>query len=144
MAETKIITPDELSRYLSQMPLKSAAARCTLFGGDRFICIDEGVVIEEDGKLIAVATIAPCGEQNSGEPTIVGFYVMPEFRRQGYAKQLMQSTVERCVERGLTPVRVDALVREISSICKSLPEELQTQIVVHDFFNGGFPFFLME
>lgn len=73
-----------------------------LFGGGRILHCDEGMVSrDEDGKPIGLASIAPCGESGSGDPEIVGVYVIPEERRKGVGLSLLRAAVGRCRERGL-------------------------------------------
>jgi hypothetical protein len=67
---------------------KSFHALGMLFSGDRISCCDEAVVIREGDQLIVIATIAPYGE-NTGNPAIVGVYVVPEYRRQALSCQLV-------------------------------------------------------
>ncbi|OGD56781.1 hypothetical protein A2V71_01515 [Candidatus Berkelbacteria bacterium RBG_13_40_8] len=104
----------------------------TLFVGDRLSVIDESVAIKVDGKIVGIATIAPQGEMMSGVPTIVGIYVLPEFRRQGLGKILLLSAIERCQERGFPKVRIDVLSSALMSLIKSLPQEKKEYLEVHE------------
>ncbi|MBI2474543.1 MAG: GNAT family N-acetyltransferase [Candidatus Taylorbacteria bacterium] len=104
----------------------------TLFGGDRITCCDEAVIAELEEKIIAIASIAPQGEMTSGQPTIVGLYTVRSFRRQGYGKTVMEAAVRRCLERGFTKIRVDAISKSAMKTVQSLPDELRVYLEVND------------
>lgn len=72
-----------------------------LFGGDRILHCDEGMVAKENGRPIGLASIAPKGESGTGDPEIVGVYVIPSERRKGVGLALLKAAVGRCRERGL-------------------------------------------
>lgn len=108
-----------------------------LFGGDRLSCVDEAVAIENNDTVVGIATIAPEGEQMSGEPTIVGLYVRPEHRGKGAGMALLLAAIDRCRERGLVPVRVDALTTPVLRIAEKLPEEYRRDLRVSDHTLGG-------
>ena len=97
----------EIGRWAMSLPQSIIIG--TLLAGDRLSCCDEGVVWDEDGKIIGAATIAPNGEMMSGEPTIVALYVISSRRREGIGCELMKAAIDRCVERGFGRVRVDVL-----------------------------------
>lgn len=101
-----------------------------LLGGDRIACCDEGVIMQEGDSLVGVATIAPYGEENSGQPTIVGLYVVPEYRSKGYGKQILQKAIERCLERGFEKIRMDVMSSDATEIIKKLPKEIQEKLDV--------------
>ncbi len=104
----RIASVREVGRWAMSLPPSPTIGM--LLAGDRLSCCDEAAVWEEeDGKIIGAATIAPKGEQMSGEPTIVGIYVVPGRRREGIGRKLLIAAIERCRERGLVPVRVDIL-----------------------------------
>lgn len=93
-----------------------------LFGGDRFSCIDEAVALEVDGEIVGLATIAPRGEERSGQPTIVGLYVRHQFRGNGYSYRILMATIDRMRERGLAkPYRADATSSPGFRACQGLP-----------------------
>lgn len=103
-----------------------------LFAGDRIRVCDEGVIMEDKETLVGVATIAPDGEDDSGQPTIVGLYVDPNYRHSGYGKQILQKAVERCVERGFDNIRIDSMSQGTMKIIEKLPEHLKAKLDVHD------------
>ncbi|HTE48852.1 MAG TPA: GNAT family N-acetyltransferase [Candidatus Paceibacterota bacterium] len=108
-----------------------------LFAGDRSTCCDEAAIMEVDGTLASVATISSNGEMDSGEPTIVGLYTLPQFRGQGFGKAVMEVAIRRCLARGFHKIRVDALTKGAIQVIASLPEELQNALVIHDQSNFG-------
>jgi len=102
-----------------------------LLSGDRLFCCDEGVIAEQESKLIGVATIAPKGEGMSGQPTIVGLYVVPEYRGRGIGSRILQRAVERCIERGFNKIRMDVMSSKAMKIIEKLPDELKNKIDIH-------------
>lgn len=134
MAQIQIAKISEVTPYLKQ--IKSFLVLGMLFSGDRISCCDEAVVISEGDQLIAIATIAPYGE-NTGNPTIVGVYVTPEYRKQGYGTKVVDYALNRCCDRNLTPVHIDAMTPGMKKICDAMNQDL---ISVSD-FSGDFRLF---
>jgi hypothetical protein len=99
------------------------------FGGESAWCCDEFVVlVSDDEKPVAVSSIAPNGEQDSGRCEIVGFYVMPEYRwnkEVNYHRLLAEAVVSRCRDRGLTPVFHMAISRLAAEGFESLSKDLR-------------------
>lgn len=109
-----------------------------LFGGDRLSCIDEGIIFELCGDVVGLATIAPEGEMQEGQATIVGLYVRYAYRGQGYGRKIMLATIDRMRERGLRkPYRVDATSSPGFRACQGLPAEYKADIDVRDMSMGG-------
>jgi GNAT superfamily N-acetyltransferase len=127
--ETKTISMQEVAAFTRARMLPAIGI---LFVGDRFHCCDEGVGVFAEGELVGIATIAPEGEQGSGEPTIVGLYVVPEYRRRGIGTELMRAAVERCRERGFARVRVDVMSTGAKKAVARLPEALREVLDIHD------------
>ena len=128
--EIRRISKTKLGKWLSgQSP---SLAMGILFGGDRFSCVDEAVVVEVENDIVGVITIAPRGEQFSGEPTIVGLYVKLEFRGRGFGRALTIAAIERCRKRRLVPVRVDILSTPAKRVIDNLPEEYKKDLKIFD------------
>ena len=109
-----------------------------LFGGDRFGCIDEAVSLEVDSDIVGLATIAPRGEERSGQPTIVGLYVRHQFRGNRYSYRIMMATIDRMRERGLTkPYRADATSSPGFRACQGLPEDYRADLEINDMSMKG-------
>lgn len=105
-----------------------------LFVGDRIFCCDEAVGLEVDGDVVAVATIAPDGEEKSGQPEIVALYVRKDYRCQRYGLSLLEAAIARCEERGLqTPIKVDVLSsRLMEGIERKLDSVVKAKLEIHD------------
>ena len=131
----EIVPRGILIEKIRQLHERPNVAVAILLGGDRIACCDEGVIAEQENKLIGVATIAPEGEEMSGQPTIVALYVVTEFRGKGYGGQILRKAVERCVERGFDKVRMDVMSSNAKKITDKLPKELQEKIDMHDLGN---------
>jgi ribosomal protein S18 acetylase RimI-like enzyme len=106
-----------------------------LLGGDRMSCCDEGILMQEGENVIGIATIASKGEEESGQPTIVGLYVAPEYRNKGYGGQILQKAIERCLERGFKKIRMDVMSSNVTKILEKLPKEIQDKLDVHNVGN---------
>lgn len=132
--ETKVIQKINLEPYLEQLPIHPTVGM--LFTGDRLSCIDYAVVIADQGKLVGLATIAPEGEGGGvNKPTIVGFFIMPEYRKQGYALQLLEATIDECVTRNLTPVHIQVMSGRLMNCINRLDEKKQGSLDIVDFGN---------
>lgn len=135
--KTRIINQRELSYLVHTVWMRergiSLIPLVIVMGGDRIHCCDEAVVVEdESGALVGAATIAPNGEDFSGQPGIVGVYVIPECRNRGLSKVLMTAVTERCVERGFKEVRVDVMSGRILRVINALSAELRGIMKVVD------------
>lgn len=136
-SKTRIISKNELRDWIEENNLfqsKSGAKVAMLLGGDRLSCCDEvvGIYDRTGKKLVGAASIAPKGEMRSGEPTIVGEFILPEFRGLGYGTELLKQAINRCQERGFPSVRLDVQSGRIMKIIKKLPEETRNYLKVID------------
>lgn len=109
--KTEVISTSELSEFTHT---DLTMTKAILLGGERLMVCDEAVALKDDaGRILGVASIAPEGEGGSGVPTIVGLYTILEARNGalgvnvGYT--VFEATVRRCIERGFSTVRVDAM-----------------------------------
>lgn len=104
-----------------------------LFGGDRWDCCDEVVVVHNDsGDIIGIATISPQGEQFRGQPSIVGIYLPVSERGKGLGTQLLKATILRMQECGLAePYRVDAITSGMVKLVDGLPSDFRPLIEVY-------------
>ncbi|KKU60246.1 MAG: hypothetical protein UX81_C0002G0043 [Parcubacteria group bacterium GW2011_GWA2_47_12] len=137
---TKILNAREAVRLLVEAhPEILQDAWCpTLFGGDRMSCCDEAAIVEINGKVVALATLAPEGEMNEGVPTIVGLYTIRAERRRGYGKAVLEATIRRGIARGFQKIRVDVLTTKAMQTIHALPQELQDVLIVNDQTMFGF------
>src|SRR3989344_9209087 len=88
-ADLEVVSISFLKEKIRKLHEKPSAAIGLLLSGDRISCCDEGVVMQEGENVIGVATIAPEGEEQSGQPTIVALYVSKEYRGKGYGSQIL-------------------------------------------------------
>lgn len=65
-----------------------------LFGGDRHSCCDKFLHLYLGDKLIGLSSLSLSGELRDDIPEIVGFYILPEYRNQGYGKLLLEKSVK--------------------------------------------------
>lgn len=136
--KARILSHEEVSKWVHRYVRLDTMAAATLFAGDRLSCVDEGVAIDSNlGQEVGIATIAPKGEQSSGQPTIVAIFVRHEFRKGGYGKELMMVTIDRCRERNLVPAKIDALTTPAVRICEHLPDDYKADVRVFDMSMGG-------
>lgn len=131
--DTRIISIDEVARWVRD-EVGFDVENVTTIGGERLWVCDEAVaVINGDYGIVAVATIAPEGEGHSGQPTIVGLYTMPMFRRTGFGRAAFKAAIDRCRERGFPQVRVDVTSRHVMRIIKVLTPEDRAYLIVNDY-----------
>lgn len=134
MIECKSISKRELFDWMDAENLwgRDPAIMGTLLSGDRTTCCDEVIAGFVEGQIVGVCTIAPRGEEGSGQPTIVAFYTHPDYRHRGYGRKIVEGTVRRCLERGFTKIRVDTLSAHAKRICETLSEDLRRHLEVND------------
>lgn len=96
----------ELVQAVQTLPVTPMVA--ILFGGERLMVTDWGAIATEGHTVTGLVTIANEGE-GTGQPTIIGVMVLPEWRRQGIGKALLDSVVEEAGRRNLLPLRYDAI-----------------------------------
>lgn len=78
-----------------------------LFGGDRHSCCDKFLHLYLGDKLIGLSSFSLSGEKHNNTPEIVGFYILPEYRKQGYGKLLLEKSIKdfrRFTDKKLTMV----------------------------------------
>lgn len=110
----------------------SPAAVGILFGGDRWNCVEEVICARDGEEFAGIVTIAPEGEQRSAEPTIVGLYVLPKFRRRTIGKILLETAIDHMLSEGLEPIRLDVLSRSALRIIERLPAEKRQKLKIVD------------
>ena len=101
-----------------------------MFGGERFDCCDEILAAFENDQFLGAVTLSSRGEVLSGQPTIVGLWVSYQHRRKGIGQALLEAAIERMIERGLTPVRLDPISSKIDRMIERLPQKLKKVIKV--------------
>lgn len=112
-----------------------------LFGGDRITVCDEVVVgTDENGAIIAVASLSPEGEGAGGEPTIVGVWVHPAHRRKRRGVAIFEEAIHRMLQRGFVDIRVDVLSMGMAKVLEAMTPWLREHIVVgHESPDDNFP-----
>ena len=122
-----IVRSEDVRAVIGAIPM--GMARVILFGGDRFSCCDEFVVGRNDaGMVVALASLAPEGEQESGEPTIVGVWVAKAERRKRLGTAIFEAAVRRMVARGFPKVRVDVLSRGMAGVLATMEPGLREKL----------------
>lgn len=136
--ETEIINRREIAQWVSRLDESFVGVGLErfwlglIFCGDRLACCDEAVVLKIDGEIVAAATISPEGENADGQPTIVGVYVLPQFRGKGLGRQVLEAAIHRCAERNLIPFRIDIDSTGMHCLVTKLPAEFRDQMIVND------------
>lgn len=127
----QLIDDKSLDAAIAQIP--NTLAKGILFTGDRRMCVDEGIGIFEQEKLLGLVTIAPYGECHNGQPTIVGLWVRQEYRCQGIGRKLLEAAILRCQERGFTEkIRVEAITEPVNKLWAKIPEEIKRHCDFHN------------
>lgn len=125
----------EVDSWLGQMP--AGPSRGLLFGGDRYSCCDQYIICSAGDDLVGIASIAPEGEQNSGRPTIVGLWIKPSFRNQGWGHKILAAAINQCLQRKFNKIRIDALNPEMKKTIEKVSPKLSAHLDVQDF--SSFP-----
>ena len=145
MVTIEVLSRDAVAAWVDELhATRHGMALGILFAGDRWSCIDEVVTAKVEDEIVGIATIAPEGEQMSGQPTIVALYVFSEHRRGGVGCQLLEAAIDRMLQRGLEPIRIDALHSGVLRMIDRLPIEKRQKIRVVDQSIGGFFDAMME
>ncbi|MFB6226614.1 MAG: GNAT family N-acetyltransferase [Candidatus Paceibacteria bacterium] len=135
--KTEIVSREQWREHLENLPeFPKEMVTVILFGGERLHCIDEAVIGTVDEQLIGAATIAPEGQEHRGDPEIVGLYVRPGFRREGYGTEIFRQAVHRCRERGWDQVKVQVISSDIPGLIEKLPQEDQELLHTVEAYDG--------
>jgi len=114
--------------FLDQLPRNILTGM--LLSGDRISCCTHAAMATDGDKLLGICTIAPKGEQNSGKPTIVGLYVLPQYRCRAIGKRLFIIAIEFMLARQLIPIHIDAMSSNVNRLIKILPAQLACNLIV--------------
>lgn len=141
MITVKVLQSGEVYNLVDDA-VKHSPVWCILFGGDRISCCGEAVALKESktGNVIGVATIAKDGEDYCGTPAIVGLWIAPAFRKQGFSAELLKATLDRCRERGFKTVQVDVLSSHLMRTIEKLPQAYRELLYVRS-LGGAFDLF---
>jgi GNAT superfamily N-acetyltransferase len=101
--------------------------RGILFSGDRFTCCNEAVVAYDGDTFVGIATISFKGEDYKGKPEVVGLYVSPLHRNQGYGLELFKQALLRCFDVA-DRVQVVAVSANVRSLVEKLPESIKAKV----------------
>jgi len=110
----------------------SSFAIITIGGERAWVCDEAIVAYTEGGQPIGMATISPEGEDQSGQPEIVGVFVLPGHRRQGIGLELLRQALQRCAERDFRAVRMTVATKMGARLVARLPTDLPVIIKVND------------
>lgn len=143
--ELQILPKAQVAEWVHRLhTARPSVALATLLAGDRWSCVTEVVAAKLADEIVGIATIAPNGEQMSGEPTIVAIYVLRECRGSGIGYQLLEAAVDYMLSKGLEPIRVDILHSKVSRMINRLPIEKRQKIKAVDQSMGGMIDAMME
>ncbi|MBT9174137.1 MAG: hypothetical protein DDT21_02548 [Syntrophomonadaceae bacterium] len=145
MTEIQVLPKADVAEWVHKLhTMRPSMALGTLLAGDRWACVTEVVVAKVEGEIVGIATIAPKGEQMSGEPTIVAIYVSHEHRGRGIGYQLLEAAVDYMLSKGLEPIRLDVLNSKMWRLIARLPAEKRQKLNVVDLSMGGIIDAVME
>ncbi len=126
MVEIRRISKNQLWEELEQGPITFI-----LFGGSRLDCVDEVLAAYERDTFVGAVTLSPMGELHEG-PSIIGLLVLKKWRRHGIGTRLMESAINRMRERGLTPMYIDVLSKNIKKLIEKLDDDFRKCLVIND------------
>ena len=123
--------------------LDDGLTNAILFGGSRLTCVDEVLAAYENGTFAGAVTLSPSGEMNDG-PAIVGLLVLKGWRRKGIGTKLMERAITRMKERGLTPVNIDVLSKNLKNLIEKLDPKFKVNLIMNDHSEEGDCFDMLE
>lgn len=132
---TRMASMDEISKWLNDLAHAEVfgPVHGILFGGDRYSCCNAACIAYLNNGPIGAVTISHRGEQNSGQPTIVGLYVGRKMRRMGVGTELLTKAIKYCQDNNLIPVRVDVLSKSAKNLIDKLPDNLKSCLKIYDY-----------
>jgi len=133
-----IVPANQASGFVRTIHESANMSSPILLGGTRWDCVEEAVLAMINGKTVGIATIAPQGEENSGQPTIVAIYVLPEHRHNQLGYKLLEAAVDQMIAKNLVPIRLDVLNSKVMKMINRLPEEKRNQLKIHNCSGGNF------
>jgi hypothetical protein len=102
-----------------------------LFDFDRWGQCEEAIIAEVDSEVVGVVTIAFCGINKSGKPTIDTLYVPHRFGKQGIGFTLFERAMRRILERRSTArVFCDLHSSLMMKLVSKLPSDLRNWLDV--------------
>lgn len=134
-----VVPRAEANEFVNQLHAsRQGMAVALLLGGQRWACCTHAALATIGGNPVGIATISPRGESNTGEPTVVGMYVLREHRREGIGAKLLAAAVRwlRDLVPG-QPVRLDILHSAVWLMVERLPPELRELVDATDQMPGG-------
>ena len=138
MKNIRIVSKTEVEGWVYSLHTTNPnVALGMLFAGDRWSCVKEVVLASVDDKIIGIATIAPKGEVINGDPTIVAVYVIRDFRSSGIGYELLETSVDYMISKGMVPIRIDVMNSKVFRMIKRLPIEKQEILSIADHSMGG-------
>ncbi len=136
--ETNVVKKEEIGSWMSNFHMcRPSPAKAILFSGDRWSCVEQVVLALVQEKMVGLASIAPEGEESSGQPTIVAIYVLRGYRALGIGYKLLNAAIDYMVAHKLTPIRVDVLNTKAAKMIDRLPPKRKQQLTVVDMSRGG-------
>lgn len=96
---TWIRLPEEevVTAFLDRLQRDDPLASMMMFSGDRWRHVTACACATVRDTVVGLATLAPCDELGSGGPHIIGVYVMPDHRRQGWGRTLLTELAEESI-----------------------------------------------
>jgi GNAT superfamily N-acetyltransferase len=145
MPKIKIVPKKEVYSWLNWLNSeRPGPVYALLFIGDRINCVDKVAVAIIDENIAGLATIAPNGEADCGEPTIVALYVLKEHRQTGLGLQLLEAAINYMIDEGLTPIHIDALTTTMLRLAGRVTANKQQCLNVVDQSGDGSSDALLE
>ncbi len=87
---------------------------------------DEGIIIRHGQKVAGAGLLAP--------DYLIGVYVLPEYRRHGYGKKLIEESIERLRQRGSKKIHMKVCDLRSLRLIDRLPEETKNLLQVEEEF----------
>lgn len=123
-------TPADVDQFLEESVGYNSFSpiMAILFGLDRRRCVDEAFLGYIQSKSFCCCTISHKGQNQTGQPAIIGLYVIPKARKLGIGTRLFRAALQHCIDKKLTPVRVDVMSDAVMRMIEKLPPEMEQHV----------------
>jgi ribosomal protein S18 acetylase RimI-like enzyme len=109
-----------VAQFLDRLQQDDSMSYVVLFGGDRWRHVTTCACATVRGTMVGLATLAPCNELGGGGPHIIGVYIMPDHRKQGWGRALITALVEESMTEYKTQPTACVITPDGMALCRGI------------------------